>query len=168
MELSESVTILKDRATVWAALNDPEVLGKAIPGCQQIALETPEQMTVTLLLKVGPIKARFNGLVALSNVVAPESYVLSGEGKGGVAGFAKGGAEVRLEEAGPDATVLHYAAKADVGGKLAQLGSRLLDSTAKKLARQFFDNFNAIVSGAEPAAVTGDAEGESDAAPGAA
>src|SRR5690606_5165529 len=100
---------------------------------------------------IGPIKARFNGQVELTNLNPPRSYTISGEGKGGVAGFAKGGADVSLKPDGPGATVLTYQAKADVGGKMAQLGSRLIQSTSKKLAGQFFADFNAKVSGTQEA-----------------
>lgn len=146
MKLEDSVTLPCDRKTAWAALNDPEILRQCIPGCEELTQDTPEHMTAKVTLKVGPVKARFAGEVTLSEINAPESYVLSGDGKGGVAGFAKGAAHVRLEEVGPEETVLHYSARADVGGKLAQIGSRLLDSTAQKLARQFFDKFRDSVS----------------------
>ncbi|MBW3097416.1 CoxG family protein [Pseudohoeflea coraliihabitans] len=152
MNFKDSVTIPCDRATVWSALNDPGVLRQCIPGCEELEQQTADHMTAKVSLKIGPIKARFTGAVDLTDIKPPESYVLSGEGKGGIAGFAKGSAHVRLEETGPLETVLHYEAAADVGGKVAQLGSRLLDSTAKKLARQFFDDFQAVVtaSKAEP------------------
>jgi len=105
-----------------------------------------------VVAKVGPVKAKFNGNVQLMNLNPPESYTISGEGKGGAAGFAKGGADVRLAEAGADETVLTYSAKADVGGKLAQLGSRLIDGTAKKMADEFFENFRRQVTPPAPAA----------------
>lgn len=133
--------------TVWAALNDPAVLRAAVPGCEALELTDDGRMIATVVLKIGPIKASFAGEVTLSNVAPPNSYTISGEGKGGIAGFAKGGADVRLTEDGPDATILTYAARADVGGKIAQLGSRLIVSTSKKLAGQFFSSFNRIVSG---------------------
>src|SRR6185312_17197672 len=98
-------------------------------------------LEAVVTLKIGPIKAKFNGAVTLKNLKPPHSYTIQGEGKGGIAGFAKGGADVTLAEDGPNATVLKYAAKADVGGKIAQLGSRLIESTSKKLAGQFFSNF---------------------------
>jgi carbon monoxide dehydrogenase subunit G len=104
------------------------------------------EMTAAVVLKVGPVKARFEGAVQLSNLDPPHSYTISGEGKGGMVGFAKGGADVTLAEEGPSATVLSYTVKADVGGKIAQLGGRLIDSTAKKLAEQFFSSFGAKVS----------------------
>jgi len=146
MEMNDSVTIPAARETVWQALNDPDVLRQCIPGCEELTQDSPTEMAAKVTLKVGPVKAKFAGEVTLSEINAPEGYVLSGEGKGGVAGFAKGSASVRLEEVTPTETVLHYDAKADVGGKIAQLGSRLLDSTAKKLAKKFFDDFSAVVT----------------------
>ena len=131
---------------VWAALNDPAVLQQSIPGCQSLDMSSPTDMSATVVLKIGPIKATFNGEVTLKNLNPPHSYTIQGEGKGGIAGFAKGGADVSLTEDGPNATILKYAAKADVGGKIAQLGSRLITSTSKKLAGQFFSTFNERVS----------------------
>ena len=132
---------------VWEALNDPEVLKATIPGCKSLDMKSPTEMTATVVLKIGPIKATFNGEVTLKNLKPPHSYTIQGEGKGGIAGFAKGGADVSLTEEGADVTLLKYAAKADVGGKIAQLGSRLITSTSKKLAGEFFSTFNAKVSG---------------------
>jgi carbon monoxide dehydrogenase subunit G len=131
---------------VWEALNDPEILRECIPGCESLDKKSDTEMAAVVSLKIGPIKARFNGEVQLVNLNPPYSYTIQGEGKGGIAGFAKGGADVSLKEDG-DATILTYAAKADVGGKMAQLGSRLITSTSKKLAGEFFSNFNAKVSG---------------------
>lgn len=131
---------------VWEALNDPVVLKACIPGCESLEKTSEKQLAATVALKIGPIKARFNGEVELQNLQPPHSYTIAGEGKGGIAGFAKGGADVTLREEGPDVTVLTYVAKADVGGKIAQLGSRLIQSTSKKLAGQFFDTFNKKVS----------------------
>lgn len=132
---------------VWEALNDPAVLKASIPGCQSLEKKSDTELAATVVLKIGPIKATFNGEVTLKNLNPPNSYTISGEGKGGIAGFAKGGADVTLTEDGPGATILKYQAKADVGGKIAQLGSRLIESTSKKLAGQFFSTFNAKVSG---------------------
>jgi uncharacterized protein len=146
MELQGSRQIAADRATVWAALNDPEVLKAAIPGCQEMSGSGAEGFEATVKQKVGPVSATFHGKVALSNVVEGESYTISGEGKGGAAGFAKGGADVRLEDA-EGGTLLTYDVKASVGGKLAQLGSRLIDGFAKKMADQFFENFQKAVEG---------------------
>jgi carbon monoxide dehydrogenase subunit G len=109
-------------------------------------MKSPTEMAATVVLKIGPIKATFNGEVTLKNLNPPNSYTIQGEGKGGIAGFAKGGADVTLAADGADATLLKYAAKADVGGKIAQLGSRLIESTSKKLAGQFFSSFNEKVS----------------------
>ncbi|GAA4521415.1 carbon monoxide dehydrogenase subunit G [Chelativorans composti] len=132
---------------VWRALNDPEILKACIPGCENLEKKSDTELEATVTLKIGPIKAKFNGSVELSNLNPPYSYTISGEGKGGIAGFAKGSADVTLKEDGPDTTILTYAAKADVGGKMAQLGSRLIESTSKKLAAQFFGDFNTQVSG---------------------
>ncbi|HEY5818667.1 MAG TPA: carbon monoxide dehydrogenase subunit G [Mesorhizobium sp.] len=131
---------------VWEGLNDLETLKASIPGCTALDMKSPREMTATVVLKIGPIKATFGGEVTLSNINAPHSYTISGEGKGGIAGFAKGGADVKLTEDGPNATLLKYEAKADVGGKIAQLGSRLITSTSKKLAGQFFSAFGAKVA----------------------
>lgn len=146
MRLEDSVNLPCGRETAWTALNDVDILRQCIPGCEELDQDAPDHMTAKVTFKVGPVKARFAGEVTLSEINAPESYVLSGEGKGGVAGFAKGSAVVRLEEIGPEDTILHYSASADVGGKLAQIGSRMLDATAQKLARQFFDKFRDCVS----------------------
>ena len=133
---------------VWEALNDPEVLKATIPGCQSLEMKSPTEMAATVVVKIGPIKATFAGEVSLKNLNPPHSYTIEGEGKGGIAGFAKGGADVTLAEDGAGTTVLKYATKADVGGKIAQLGSRLIMSTSKKLAGEFFSTFNQTVSGA--------------------
>lgn len=132
---------------VWRALNDPETLRACIPGCETLEKTSDTDMTATVVLRVGPIKARFEGTVELTNLNPPRSYTISGEGKGGIAGFAKGGADVSLAEDGPNATILSYTVKADVGGKIAQLGSRLIDSTSRKLAGQFFTNLGSQISG---------------------
>ncbi|PZU83588.1 MAG: carbon monoxide dehydrogenase [Shinella sp.] len=132
--------------TVWRALNDPDILRQAIPGCEELEKTSDTDLTAKVVLKIGPIKAKFEGAVELQNLNPPRSYTISGEGKGGIAGFAKGGADVSLEADGPDATILSYAVKAEVGGKIAQLGSRLIDSTAKKLAGQFFSKFAELVT----------------------
>lgn len=133
--------------TVWMALNDPDVLRDCIPGCQELEKTSDTEFAAKVSLKIGPIKAKFDGQVELKNLNPPHSYTIAGEGKGGVAGFAKGSADVELKEESPEATLLSYKAKADVGGKMAQLGSRLLHSTSKKLAGQFFSDFNKRVSG---------------------
>ena len=132
---------------VWEALNDPEILKEAIPGCQSLEKKSDTEMAATVVLKIGPIKATFKGEVTLKNLEPPHSYTIQGEGKGGIAGFAKGGADVTLTPDGADATMLKYSAKADVGGKIAQLGSRLITSTSKKLAGEFFSTFGKKAGG---------------------
>jgi uncharacterized protein len=151
MDMTGEYRIPAPREQVWAALNDPETLKASLPGCQSLEKLSDREFVATVVAKVGPVQAKFNGNVTLSNLNPPESYTISGEGKGGAAGFAKGGADVRLLEDG-EITVLTYTAKADVGGKLAQLGSRLIDGTAKKMADDFFNNFSRQVTGPEPAA----------------
>lgn len=151
MDMSGSERIEAPIDAVWQALNDVEVLKACIPGCESLEKRSDDGMAAVVVLKIGPIKARFEGAVTLSNLNPPHSYTISGEGKGGIAGFAKGGADVSLAEDGPDATVLSYTVKADVGGKIAQLGSRLIDSTSRKLAGQFFTSFGEKV-GAQPSA----------------
>jgi uncharacterized protein len=150
MDMTGQYRIPAPREQVWAALNDPAMLKASLPGCESLEKLSDHEFAATVVAKVGPVKAKFNGNVMLSNLNPPESYTISGEGKGGAAGFAKGGADVRLTEEG-DVTVLTYTAKADVGGKLAQLGSRLIDGTAKKMADEFFDNFSQQVAGPVPA-----------------
>ncbi len=145
MDMSGEYRIAAPREAVWQALNDPEVLRVCIPGCEELTQASETEMTAVVVQKIGPVKARFEGAVQLSNVIAPASYTISGEGKGGAAGFAKGGADVALDEV-EDGTLLRYEVHAAVGGKLARLGSRLIDSTAKKLANQFFENFHNHVS----------------------
>ncbi len=145
MEMQGEERIAARRDIVWAALNDPEILRQCIPGCQSLELKSPTELSASVKIKIGPVSASFSGDVVLSNINAPESYTISGEGKGGIAGFAKGGADVALTEDGEE-TVLAYEAKAEIGGKLAQLGSRLVSSSAKKLAQQFFADFNAAVT----------------------
>jgi carbon monoxide dehydrogenase subunit G len=140
MEMSGEYRIPAPRETVWLALNDPAILRECIPGCQSLEKTSDTAMTAKVQAKVGPVKANFTGDVTLSNIDPPRGYTISGEGKGGVAGFAKGGADVALEEAGDD-TILRYTAKAQVGGKLAQIGARLIDATAKQIADEFFSNF---------------------------
>ena len=136
--------------TVWAALNDPDILKECIPGCDELNKKSDTEMEAKVTLKIGPIKSTFGGQVELKNINAPHSYTIEGKGDGGVAGFAKGGADVVLEPDG-DGTLLKYTAKADVGGKMAMMGSRLIQSTSKKLAGQFFSCMNAKISdGYEP------------------
>jgi len=142
MEMSGTRLIAADRATVWARLNDAQTLQACIPGCEELTGTPDAGFEATVKQKVGPVKATFKGAVSLSDVVAPESYVISGEGKGGVAGFAKGQAKVHLTEA-EGGTELSYDVEAKVGGKIAQLGSRLINSFASKMADQFFERFQA-------------------------
>jgi len=147
MEMTGAQKIPISQEITWRALNDLEVLKACIPGCEAIVPAGPDQFDVTLTAKVGPVSAKFKGKMTLSDLNPPHSYNLSFEGQGGVAGFAKGSAEVKLTPEG-DATTLAYAVKASVGGKLAQIGSRLVDGAAKKLAEQFFNAFNKHVSAA--------------------
>ncbi len=144
MELTGERRIEAPREAVWRALNDPEVLKTAIPGCLELEKTADNAFAARVQAKVGPVKATFAGAVELTDIVAPEGYRISGEGTGGAAGFARGGAWVRLAEDG-GATVLTYEADAQVGGKLAQIGSRLIQGTARKLAGQFFDRFTEAV-----------------------
>jgi hypothetical protein len=163
MELKGSRTIAADRATVWAALNDPEVLKAAIPGCESMTGSAAEGFEATVTQRVGPVKATFKGNVTLSDVVEGEAYTISGEGKGGAAGFAKGSARVNLATV-EGGTELSYAVEAKIGGKLAQLGSRIIDGFAKSMADKFFENFQKAVEGPSApaegeAAEEGDGEG---------
>jgi len=153
MEMTGERRINATRDQVWAALNDPAVLQKAIPGCETVERVGDDQFTAKLALKLGPMSAKLAGKVTLSNVVAPESYTISGEGQGGAMGFAKGAANVALAADGPDYTILRYSVNAQVGGKMAQLGARLIDSTAKSMSDQFFDRFAAQLNPAVPAPV---------------
>lgn len=151
MKLEGSQIIAADRATVWAALNDPEVLKACIPGCQSLEKTSDTTFEAVAKQKVGPVSATFTGLVELQNLNPPESYTIHGEGKGGAAGFAKGGADVSLREV-EGGTELTYVAEAKVGGKLAQLGARLIDGFARKMADQFFLTFKQTVEGPQAVA----------------
>jgi carbon monoxide dehydrogenase subunit G len=146
MHMTGTREIRADRATVWAALLDAEVLKASVPGCQELDGSAEEGFHATVTQKVGPVKATFKGTVTLSDMKEPESLHLAGEGKGGAAGFAKGGADVTLEET-EEGTRLTYEVDAKVGGKLAQLGSRVIDGFAKKMADQFFERFQEAVEG---------------------
>jgi len=145
MEISESFVIPAPRDQVWAALNDPAVLRDCIPGCQELEAESEDRLNATVALKIGPVKATFRGTVELSEKIPPESFVIHGEGRGGAAGFAKGSARVFLEDH-PEGTLLRYEVDVAIGGKLAQLGSRLIMSTSRKLSTQFFERFAAKFS----------------------
>lgn len=146
MELSDEITINAPKDRVYAALNDPEVLQRCIPGCEELIKHSETELEAKVVLKVGPVKARFSGNVQLDTSGAPDAFSLTGQGNGGAAGHAKGGADVSLTAQDAETTVLRYEAKADVGGKLAQLGSRLIQSTAKKLAAKFFTSFAEVMN----------------------
>ena len=146
MELTDQRVIAMPRDAVFAALNDPEVLKLCIPGCKELNKKSDTELEAVMGLKIGPVKATFRTEITLTNLNPPESYTLLGEGKGGPAGFAKGSADIKLTEDG-ESTVLEYSAKANVGGKLAQIGSRLIDSTTRKLAGSFFEKFTEAVEG---------------------
>ena len=146
MELNEEIMINAPRDVVYRALNDPDILQQCIPGCEELEKISDTEMTAKVVLKVGPVKAKFSGSVTLDPSKAPGGMSISGEGSGGLAGFAKGGADVVLTEH-DGGTLLAYTAKADIGGKLAQLGSRLVTGTAKKLSKNFFEKFNEVVVG---------------------
>ncbi|SFL36793.1 hypothetical protein SAMN03159423_1528 [Bradyrhizobium sp. NFR13] len=146
MQMKDSQSVPASQQKVWAALNNPEILKQCIPGCQELDMTSPTEMTAKVVIKVGPVKATFGGKVTLSDLDPPNGYRITGEGSGGVAGFAKGGAAIRLEAVSDNETILHYEVDSQIGGKLAQLGGRLIDSTAKKLAGEFFTKFGAVVS----------------------
>jgi uncharacterized protein len=151
MKMSGEEVIAAARETVWKALNDPDILKQCIPGCESITRHSDTQLEARVIAKVGPVKAGFTGIVNLTDLNPPSSYRISGEGKGGLAGFANGGADVRLEDA-DGGTKLSYDVDAQVGGKLAMLGSRLIDSTARSMATQFFEKFADIVGTMKPEA----------------
>lgn len=151
MELSGTRVIAADRQTVWAKLNDAETLKACIPGCQELSGSPEDGFEATVKQKVGPVSATFKGAVTLENIVPAQSYTLVGEGKGGVAGFAKGRADVSLVDVA-GGTELTYAVDAQVGGKLAQLGSRIVGGFARKMADKFFENFQEQVEGPTPEA----------------
>ena len=146
MELKESKLIKADKATVWNALMSPDVLLTCIPGCKEMTGDPENGFEATVVQKVGPVKTTFKGQVTLSDLILENSLKLKGEGKGGAAGFAKGEARVNMSEEN-GLTTLSYTVNAKVGGKLAQLGSRIIDGFAKKMADQFFENFKATVEG---------------------
>lgn len=163
MDIAGEYRIPVPREAVWAALNDPAVLARCIPGCKELEQVSPEEMKAKVALKIGPVSATFAGTVRLEEIRAPEGYTLVGQGNGGMAGFAKGRAVVALAEDGPRTTVLTYTAKAEIGGKIATLGGRLMQATSRKLADEFFGKFAAefgtVAAPAEAAqpAVTGGA-----------
>lgn len=145
MELAGQEIIPQPKEAVWAALNDVDILKQCIPGCDTLEWLADDRMGATVTLKVGPIKASFKGEVTLSELSPPDGYTISGEGSGGVAGAAKGSAKVVLENC-DEGTLLRYSVNSHVSGKIAQLGSRLIDATARKLAQQFFTKFTSVVS----------------------
>ncbi len=166
MKMTGEEIIAAPRRVVWDALNDPEVLKQCITGCEEIKKKSDTEFEAKVTAKVGPVKASFVGTVKLSKLNPPRSYVIFGEGKGGVAGFAKGGATVQLSDTADGQTKLSYDVDAQVGGKLAQIGSRLIDSTAKKMAADFFKKFNKVVSErAQAAAATEPAKSNAKKAP---
>jgi hypothetical protein len=146
MTMTGEVQLSAPRQDVWAKLNDPEVLKACIPGCETLTMLSDHEFEAVATNRIGPVKARFKGKVALSDLDPPNGYKISGQGDGGVAGFAKGGATVKLTDADGGGTVLHYDVDAQIGGKLAQIGQRLVNGAAKKLADQFFEKFAAAVN----------------------
>jgi carbon monoxide dehydrogenase subunit G len=145
LEMSGEYVLPRDRKAVYAALNDAEVLKKCIPGCEELTKSSDNEFAAVVKMTIGPVSARFKGKVRLVDLDPPNGYRIEGEGEGGVAGFAKGGAKVDLSEV-PEGTKLTYNAEANVGGKIAQLGQRLLAGSAKKIADKFFSNFTAELS----------------------
>jgi carbon monoxide dehydrogenase subunit G len=177
MNLTGEYRLAAPREAVWRALNDPDILRRSIPGCESVDKLSDTELTAKVTLAIGPMKARFSGKVTLADLDPPQpgkesaGYTIAGEGQGGVAGFGKGKANVTLDaatdEQGGAATVLRYQAEAQVGGKIAQLGARLIDATAKKLADEFFGRFAAIINAPAPSAGTGAATAPMTAPPGA-
>lgn len=151
MEFTGEYKISAPRARVWQALNDAEALKACIPGCQSVDKISETEFTATVQARVGPVSAKFTGKVTLSDIDPPNGYTITGEGQGGVAGFGRGGAKVRLADDGSGGTILTYTAEAQVGGKLAQIGSRLIDGAARKIADEFFATFAAKLAAETPA-----------------
>lgn len=154
MEIKGEYRIAAPREKVFAALNDASILKACIPGCESLEKLSDTEMTAKVRLRIGPVSAAFSGKVTLSDIDPPNGYKISGEGQGGVAGFAKGGAVVALKEEGNE-TILNYDVDAQVGGKIAQVGARLITGTAKKLADEFFGKFANTINNPSPAAVAG-------------
>lgn len=146
MKMSGQELIAAPRPVVWQALNDPEILRQCIPGCQSLERESDDRLRATVEIKIGPIGARFNGAVTLSDIDPPAGYTITGEGQGGTVGFAKGAAKVRLSETA-GGTLLAYEVDAQVGGRLAQLGGPIIDATAKQLAAKFFAKLGQVAVG---------------------
>lgn len=157
MEMTGSQTLPVSRQIAWDALNDPDILKTSITGCDELTRTSDSEFATQVTAAVGPVKAKFKAKLTLLDVVAPESYTIRFDGQGGVAGFGKGEARVKLTSVG-DTTLLEYSAKASVGGKLAQIGSRLVDATAQKMAGEFFTKFNAELARRNPSAITAAAE----------
>lgn len=153
MKMTGEYQISARRDSVWLALNDPDILSQAIPGCESIIQTTEGEMDAIAIVKVGPVKAKFKGRITLSDLNPPYSYTIQGEGKGGAAGFVKGSARVRLTE-NNDMTLLSYDLEARIGGKLAQVGQRLIDQTAKKMADKFFESFAQLTGEAPSDAIS--------------
>ena len=164
MEMTGEQLFHASQAETWAALNDPEMLKACVPGCESIEKTSDTEYMVQMTARVGPVSAKFKGKLTLANVKPPHSYSIAFEGQGGVAGFAKGGADVSLAPEG-QATKLSYKVKANVGGKLAQIGSRLVDAAANKVANDFFVAFNEKVGAPEPAHAAEDHHDEHHPAP---
>jgi carbon monoxide dehydrogenase subunit G len=151
MDMTGEYRIAAPREAVWKALNDPAVLKLCIPGCEAVDKTSDTEFTARVVAAIGPVKAKFAGKVRLSDLDPPYGYTINGEGQGGAAGFAKGGAKVSLSQDG-DGTLLSYNVNASVGGKLAQVGSRLIDGVARRMADEFFGRFAATVEGPKPEA----------------
>lgn len=164
MEIKGEYKIAAPREKVFAALNDPTVLQACIPGCESLEKTSDTEMKAKVRMRIGPVSASFSGKVTLSDIDPPNGYKISGEGQGGAAGFAKGGAVVTLREDAGD-TVLNYSVDAQVGGKIAQVGARLIDGTARKLADEFFGKFAAMVGGPPPAAAVAGTASDAPPAP---
>lgn len=168
MQLIGEFRVPADKQTVWEALNDPEVLRQCLPGCEEVVKSSETELTAKITIKMGPVKAKFAGGVTLSELDPPNSYTLTGKGQGGAAGFASGVANVKLSE-DDGGTLVAYDVDVKVGGKLAQIGSRLIDSTSKKLSKQFFDTLAEHLGGvgdkAAPAAAEGAAQTAETSAP---
>jgi uncharacterized protein len=161
MDMTNSVTLPSSQARVWAALNDPDILKQCIAGCEALEKSGENEYKAAMTVAIGPVKAKFKGSLRLTDIDPPNAYTLQFDGQGGVAGFGKGSAKVTLIPEGTDATRLAYAVHAQVGGKIAQLGSRLIDGASKKMADDFFEAFRAAIAPAEG----GVAEGAAPAAP---
>ncbi|HYC04743.1 MAG TPA: SRPBCC domain-containing protein [Azospirillaceae bacterium] len=165
MDMNGEYRIAAPRAAVWAALNDPDILRRCIPGCESVEKVSDTEFAAKATVKVGPVKAKFAGRVTLSDMDPPNGYTITGEGQGGAAGFGSGGARVGLAEDGPGATILRYTAEAQVGGKLAQIGSRLVQGTAKKMADDFFAAFAGILGSPDAADTPAETPMETSAEP---